>query len=621
MPTIPLYIFAGQSNMHGVHGGTPPAIENVHMYNSGDPLIDLKTGPEYGFADAMQHYGQGEMAIVRTAVGGRTIRAVDDLLDWSPNSRNEVYDLLLQSVSDAVKDLQAKGFTVEIKGVFWMQGEAEAGAMANAKAYASNLTDFLTTLRGDLGIPDLPVYLGEILHNVDRPTTSDIIRAQQQQVADTVTNVTLVTNRGVEQHDNVHFAESGLFQLGDGFARSLLGIDTSYATHTTGVTVNGTAGEDNLLTGTEANLVYAGDGDDMVYGEQGDDKIYGENGNDRLYGGTGNDTLSGGAGNDFLNGGDGDDSLVGGDGDDDIFGAWGNDLIQGGAGADILDGGAGADTASYSSSTAAVRVNLTTGKGAGGDAQGDTFISVEHLTGSAYADNLVGDDRSHNILNGNAGDDNLYGLAGNDTLRGGDGDDRLTGGTGADRLDGGAGTDLASYSDSTKGVNVNLTTGVGRSGDAEGDTLTNIENLYGSQFNDVLAGDKNDNVISGYDGNDHLYGYAGNDTLRGGAGNDMLFGGRGNDKLYGMDGADLFIFRADDFKGSTTPTLDIIKDFDKTDRIQLFGFDGDDVSAVLKGNMVTLTLHDTNHNAVGSINIESTQPTDLATILSKIDYL
>ena len=85
-------------------------------------------------------------------------------------------------------------------------------------------------------------------------------------------------------------------------------------------------------------------------------------------------------------------------------------------------------------------------------------------------------------LTGTAGDNTINGLAGNATL---------TGAGDADTLDGGIGTDTASYTGSGAGVTVNLATGTGSGGDAQGDTLTAIENLTGSAFADVLTGDGN----------------------------------------------------------------------------------------------------------------------------------
>jgi Ca2+-binding RTX toxin-like protein len=155
-----------------------------------------------------------------------------------------------------------------------------------------------------------------------------------------------------------------------------------------------------------------------------------------------NDTLFGTAYADEIHGRNGADVLFGYGGDDLLFGEMGNDTLIGGAGADLLDGGEGFDTASYASSTSSVYVNLAANTGAYGDAQGDTFNSIEKVIGSNYTDVLVANDAGvvfeggagHDYLTGGAGVDNLIGGAGDDTLQGGDNLDVLTGGSGADHF-------------------------------------------------------------------------------------------------------------------------------------------------------------------------------------------
>ncbi len=129
---------------------------------------------------------------------------------------------------------------------------------------------------------------------------------------------------------------------------------------------------------------------------------------------------------------------------------------------------------------------------------------------------------------GNAGNDTIFGLGGNDTIKGGGG---------ADYIDGGAGRDAVSYEDSQSGVLVSLSAGGGMGGTAEGDTLVNIEDVYGSGHNDTLAGDMGNNALYGLGGDDTLKGGGGADYLDGGLGADRLEGGYGDDTLV-IDGAD-----------------------------------------------------------------------------------
>ncbi|OWJ68101.1 calcium-binding protein [Inquilinus limosus] len=282
-------------------------------------------------------------------------------------------------------------------------------------------------------------------------------------------------------------------------------------------TLTGSAG-DNVLTGDGQS----GSGDDELRGAGGDDTLLGVRGDDRLYGDTGADVLGGGDGEDLMRGGDGDDLMVGG------------------SGADILIGGAGIDTAYWHDSTVGVTVSIGDFC-TGGEAEGDLVApDVENLVGSSYADILTGSDAANLLTGANAAwltdvGDILSGLGGNDTLQGYDGNDVLRGGTGADRLDGGRGIDTASYFTSSTGVVVNLAAGTGRGGEAEGDTLTGIDVVSGSQGNDSIVGDTYANVLQGWGGSDVLAGAGGKDTLTGGAGADRFVYGSAAQSVVGAN--------------------------------------------------------------------------------------
>lgn len=164
------------------------------------------------------------------------------------------------------------------------------------------------------------------------------------------------------------------------------------------------------------------DADNNITATSQDDIIYGRAGNDILNGGLGNDSLFGGNGNDTLEGEDGNDTLIGFNGDDEIYGGAGRDILNGGNGADILDGGAGVDQARYNGSTAAVQIDLLARTAAGGQAQGDTLISIENLFGSNHNDTLYGDSNNNKI----------FGHNGDDALAAGGGISKLYGGSGSD---------------------------------------------------------------------------------------------------------------------------------------------------------------------------------------------
>ena len=307
------------------------------------------------------------------------------------------------------------------------------------------------------------------------------------------------------------FANTDLYGIGGQFANHVaggIGGDAAGDTYANFQTFVGTSFDDHVYGADTPMTYYLGAGNDVF------DNSYYSVTVDTIFAGAGDDVVWSGAGNDYLDGGIGNDQL---------YGEMGNDTLVGGQGADVLNGGDGIDTADYSASAAGVNVSLVTGQGHGGDAEGDTLVLVENLTGSAFDDSLTGD-------------------AGNNVLIGGAGNDVLVGGAGADVLNGGDGVDTADYSTSTAAVNINLETGVAHGGDAEGDTLISIENLVGSNFDDVLVGDANVNKIYGGDGND---------TITGGHNDDFMYGGNGNDTFLvewsyhgdtydGGDGIDTF---------------------------------------------------------------------------------
>ena len=361
------------------------------------------------------------------------------------------------------------------------------------------------------------------------------------------------------------------------FANGVLGQESLTYTVTGGgqtdigyITINTTAAptRDGIVSGTSGNDVigagYVGDPDgdlidsndatgvqgttgdaDLIYAGAGNDTVTSGNSNDIIYGGTGNDSLYAGAGNDTAFGGDGDDLIDGGAGNDRLSGGAGNDTIDGGADDDILTGDGGDDTLSG---------------GTGNDsAAGGTGNDV--LAGGDGNDTLVGD----------AGNDSLAGGADNDTLFGGDGADTLDGGTGNDSLSGGGDADRIVLSgsfgtDSIAGGETGTDQDMLDAGGLTGPvTVTYTANEAGSlvsgastatftQIEQVVTGSGDDIInaaattggvsVDAGGGNDTITGGSGADRLTGGAGNDTIALGGGADTALGGAGYDTFVVQA-----------------------------------------------------------------------------
>ncbi|MBO9621365.1 MAG: hypothetical protein J7500_01505 [Sphingomonas sp.] len=322
--------------------------------------------------------------------------------------------------------------------------------------------------------------------------------------------------------------------------------------------LTGGLGGDYLSGGGGNDTIDGGGGNDVLRGGADNDRLVGGIGDDLLYGGTGADVLDGGAGNDRLDGGDGvdtadysratsgiavnllfagaqqtggagvdtlvaienvtgsafDDILTGSDGANRIDAGAGNDWLSGGGGDDTLIGGAGNDTVGYGSASAGVVVDLSNmGPQDTGGAGVDVLQSVENISGSGFDDVLTGDGVG-NVLAGDAGQDWLSGGGGSDIETGGEGhdsvwggeaDDLLDGGAGDDTIWGGAGIDTVTYAAAQTGVEIDLSWTEEQDTRGAGvDTLVSVENVVGSGFDDVLAGDWAANLLTGGAGNDRF---------------------------------------------------------------------------------------------------------------------
>lgn len=372
-----------------------------------------------------------------------------------------------------------------------------------------------------------------------------------------------ITGNGL---DNTLFASTGNNVIDGGagidtasYANSAAGVSVSLAVATaqaTGgsgadrlVAIENLAGSnfDDALTGNaSANTLWGGVGRDTLVGGAGDDTLFGGLGNDTLDGGAGLDTASyvgatsgvtidlgitglqaaGAAGADKLVGienlagssfhdvltGDALANVIRGlDGNDSLIGGGGNDTLGGGNGDDILDGGLGADQMYGGDGNDRYVV----------DNASDVVVETNAVTATGGVDTVVSYAGAYtlgaNIENGQIASTGAANLTGNAL------NNLLIAGAGNNVIDGGAGNDTVSYANAMSGVSVWLgQTTAQATGGSGADTLLNIENVTGSNFNDTLKGTTVANVINGGAGDDTINGRGGNDILDGGLGHDSF---------------------------------------------------------------------------------------------------
>jgi len=273
----------------------------------------------------------------------------------------------------------------------------------------------------------------------------------------------------------------------------------------------------------------------------------------------------------FILSDDNDSFISTGAGSQTVFGGEGDDLIAGGGGTDFLDGGEGNDTNSFQGIGFGVTANVNadgTGTAEYGPVN-ETFVNFENLTGSDFNDVLTATGAASNTLIGGLGDDFISGGGGADITDGGEGNDtvsfadigpavevsinELGNGTAAyspapgvnivdtltsfenfvARVGSDDTIDLSSFSEGVR-VDLDINTpqpgpasqdGVVQTFDADGNpvdlfTLTDFENITGTDFDDVLLGNNEINVIDGGAGNDAIHSFGGADTIIGGEGID-----------------------------------------------------------------------------------------------------
>ena len=160
-----------------------------------------------------------------------------------------------------------------------------------------------------------------------------------------------------------------------------------------------------------------------------------------------------------------------------------------------------------------------------GNKQNNTLVGGvrNDLLQGGDGDDVIKGNKGNDIINGGSGSDTLVGEDGDDTITGGDGNDVISPGKGSNKVDGGSGVDTVIYNGDNSeelGISLDLSLRVCfHDGDLQ-DKLVNIENAYGTEYDDDLVGDDSDNVLMGQGGDDYLSPGSGYDLLRGGNGND-----------------------------------------------------------------------------------------------------
>ncbi|MFK7790272.1 MAG: sialate O-acetylesterase [Phycisphaeraceae bacterium] len=272
-----VYILSGQSNMFGsgqakeLDPAWQKPIDGAMIFNAKNAkkkttdtfgILEAGTtgrfGPEIGFAHYLRNNqpGRPNIYLIKFALGGQPLDAGWGAAKangggWAgpepgPNRKTFYpgtspddpniglhYKRLHDYIAKAIKQLKADGYTPQIQGILWMQGEADAKHEVSAGRYDKTLALLKQRLEDDFASgKNVPFVFGQVLPHepaLERFTSRKLIR-QRMAEADwrsgndrAIDNVWMVSTDGMDlMKDTVHYSTKGLLSLGQAFGLETL---------------------------------------------------------------------------------------------------------------------------------------------------------------------------------------------------------------------------------------------------------------------------------------------------------------------------------------------------------------------------------------------------------------
>lgn len=173
---VDLIIMAGQSNMEGhtwinkLIENTPKDMHDYYLNGFEDTLImfhsnggthkneefepvkvgmgfdKTRFGPEVGVAQRLQETGRKRPTyLVKYALGATSL--YNDWKSPSAGAQNSLYRKMVDYVYDIILSFEEQDIEVKIKGLFWMQGEADSCLEVETNQYYENLEYFVNDFR------------------------------------------------------------------------------------------------------------------------------------------------------------------------------------------------------------------------------------------------------------------------------------------------------------------------------------------------------------------------------------------------------------------------------------------------------------------------------------------
>jgi hypothetical protein len=196
----------------------------------GAETINHPFGAEVTFAERIRAARTGRnVAMIKYTQGGTGLGTAAAPGAWDPAAgrtynigsfanAGHCYRGLLDLVRDSLGELERQGHEVELRGMLWHQGENDSGL--GTTVYKERLLGFIAAIREDLGNPELPFVIGELIQSQSGYAA---VRAAQKQAAAETPRTAFVSAVGLQGDSTaIHFDTTGQMELGRRYAEAML---------------------------------------------------------------------------------------------------------------------------------------------------------------------------------------------------------------------------------------------------------------------------------------------------------------------------------------------------------------------------------------------------------------
>ena len=242
---LDLFIFAGQSNMDGRATVVSDSVDRTSTLfyketaTSSSSTIDSsfsglvkghtsneqfnKLCPVISFHDRaklLQNNYPQHLAIMKFSHGGTSLAE-----NWNTtHPNNYMFSKFKEAIDDAKSKLTTAGYTYNVKGMVWLQGETDSQDTTNTSNYQTNMNNFISEIRTHLNLPNLPVVLVGIKNNTNATTitNANTINTSLKNIANTDRHIGYVFDNSWGQRDNLHYNTSGQQAIGVAVADEMI---------------------------------------------------------------------------------------------------------------------------------------------------------------------------------------------------------------------------------------------------------------------------------------------------------------------------------------------------------------------------------------------------------------